>query len=92
MLHHLRARRQREKIVVTYTPRPDGGLRASCSAVPGLVLSSLDHDALREDVITALEVILGERDGHPVKVTLSRYDGEERGASGRNFRYTVVAA
>ena len=46
------------KIVVTFQRREDGGLRAFSDDVPGFVLSHSDPQAVLNDVVPALEVIL----------------------------------
>jgi hypothetical protein len=46
------------KVAVDFYPREDGGLRATSSDVPELVLSSPDPDALLEDVGPAIEHIM----------------------------------
>ncbi len=46
------------KVAVDFHPREDGGLRATSSDFPELVLSSPDVDALLEDVAPALEHIM----------------------------------
>lgn len=46
------------KVVVIFERREDGGLRAYCDEVPGLVLSSKDAEGLIADVPEALSVCL----------------------------------
>jgi len=61
---------QLEKVVVVYERRPDGGLRAYSDDVPGFVLSNADPNAVRADVIPALEGIISEMLNAPVRVEL----------------------
>ena len=56
------------KIVVTFEPREDGGLRAYSDDVPGFVLSHPDADAVLADVKPALEGILSHIYGAEVVV------------------------
>lgn len=53
---------------VKFTTREDGGLRARCDKVPGFLLSHSDPDAVRADVIPALETILSDMFGMPMSV------------------------
>ena len=46
------------KVIVTFERRDDGGIRAYCDEVPGLVLSSNDVDGLIADVPEALSLCL----------------------------------
>lgn len=46
------------KVAVDFHPREDGGLRATSSDIPELVLSSPDVDSLLEDVAPAIEHIM----------------------------------
>jgi hypothetical protein len=43
---------------VRFEPREDGGLIATCDIIPNFYLSGADPDAVRADVIPALEAIL----------------------------------
>jgi hypothetical protein len=61
---------QLEKVVVVYENRPDGGLRAYSDDVPGFVLSSANAAGVLADVIPALEGIISEMLGAPVRVEL----------------------
>ena len=45
-------------ITLRVMDRPDGGLRICSDDLPGLVLSSLDHDALWCDLGLAIKVLL----------------------------------
>ena len=56
------------KIVVTFEPRDDGGLRAYSDDVPGFVLSHSDPKAVLADVKPALEGILSHIYGTQVVV------------------------
>jgi hypothetical protein len=58
------------KVVVVYEHRPDGGLRAYSDDVPGFVLSNANAAAVRDDVIPALEGIISDMIGAPVRVEL----------------------
>lgn len=55
-------------INVIFEPREDGGLRARCDRLPNFFLSHSDHDLLRRDVEPALETILSEMYGLPMRV------------------------
>jgi hypothetical protein len=46
------------KVTVVFEQREDGGLRAYSEDVPGFVLSGPDANAVFEDVIPALEMLL----------------------------------
>lgn len=46
------------KVAVDFHPREDGGLRATSSDIPELVLSSPNVDALLEDIAPAIEHIM----------------------------------
>ncbi len=54
------------KIVVTFEPREDGGLRAYCDSVPGFVLSHRDPSLVVKDVAPVLERMLSEIWGREV--------------------------
>jgi hypothetical protein len=56
------------KVVVTFERREDGGLRVWSADLPGLVLSHRNIDAVLEDVVTAIGVILSERLGAQIEV------------------------
>ena len=53
---------------VTFEQREDGGLRARCADVPNFLLSHSDPELLRNDVEPALEAILSDMYGMPMKV------------------------
>jgi hypothetical protein len=55
------------KVTVMIQRRPDGGLRVWSDDVPGLVLSHGDPEKALADIAPALEVILAEMLGRPVK-------------------------
>jgi len=55
------------KVVVTFEPREDGGLRAYSEDVPGFVLSHSNAQAVIRDVGPALERILTAMWGVPVR-------------------------
>lgn len=55
-------------LVVRFQPREDGGLTATCDQVPNFYLSNTDADAVRDDVIPALEVILSAMYGMQMRV------------------------
>ena len=57
------------RIVVHFERREDGGLRAWCDQVPGLVLSHRNADDVLADIQPALEHILSIQLGHPVITT-----------------------
>ena len=63
-----RIRRDMLKIVVRFAEREDGGLRAWCDELPGFTLSHSDPQAVLGDVEVALETILAEKYGCPVRV------------------------
>jgi hypothetical protein len=75
---------QLEKVVVVYEHRPDGGLRAYSDDVPGFVLSNANAAAVRDDVIPALEGIISDMIGAPVRVELRP---GQRGYADRARRY-----
>jgi hypothetical protein len=56
------------KIVVHFSRREDGGLRAWSDDVPGFVLSHRDAQAVMDDVEPALETILSSMHNRPVIV------------------------
>lgn len=58
-------------ISVVFENRSDGGLRVYSDDVPGFILSHPDSSAVMRDVEPALETIVGEMLGYPVKVLLS---------------------
>jgi hypothetical protein len=60
-----------ERVSVVYEKRPDGGLRVSSNDVPGFILSHSDPALVEADVIPALETIIGEFIGKPVRVTMA---------------------
>lgn len=53
---------------VIYENREDGGLRARCDKVPNFLLSHSDPALVRGDVQSALEVILSDMFGLPMRV------------------------
>lgn len=55
-------------LVVRFEPREDGGLIATCEQVPNFYLSHSDAEAVRADVIPALEVILSAWYEMPMRV------------------------
>jgi len=55
------------KVTVMVQQRPGGGLRVWSDDVPGLVLSHSDPEKALADIAPALEVILAEMLGRPVK-------------------------
>ena len=62
-------------IEVKFSKRDDGGLRAVCDALPNFFLSHSDPDLVMADVGPALQVILGEMLGMPLRVeTLQSLD------------------
>jgi hypothetical protein len=64
------------KVVVSFEPREDGGLRAYSSDVPGFVLSHKDPLAVIRDVRPALAVILSAMWGVDVRADLLPHVGE----------------
>jgi len=56
------------KVRVCIEPREDGGLRVWSDDLPELVLSHSDSEALIADLPRAMEAILAERFGSPVRV------------------------
>jgi hypothetical protein len=59
---------QRFKITVQIENRPDGGTRAWSDDVPGLVLSNASEDKVLHDIQPALELILTETFGCPIRL------------------------
>jgi len=55
------------KITVRMSRRPDGGLRVWSDQLPGLVLSNKDPQRVMADIVPAMELILAEMLGCPVK-------------------------
>lgn len=53
---------------VIFEEREDGGLRVRCPDVPNFLLSHSDPDLVRKDVVPALETILSEMYGVPMRV------------------------
>jgi len=53
---------------VIFEEREDGGLRARCPAVPNFLLSHSDPELLLKDVEPALETILSDMYGVPMRV------------------------
>jgi hypothetical protein len=53
---------------VKFEPREDGGLTATCDIIPNLYLSGSDADAVRADVIPALEAVLSAMYERPMQV------------------------
>ncbi len=72
------------KVKVCIEPRDDGGLRVWSDDLPELVLSHSDADAVIADLPRAMEAILAERLGAPVRVealeTLPPFDGRTANA------------
>jgi hypothetical protein len=64
-------------IYVKFEAREDGGLRATCDKVPGFLLSHINHDLVRADVVPALEVILSAMYGVQMSVEPASEIGEE---------------
>ena len=60
-----------ERIWVTFEKRPDGGLRVSSPDVPGFRLSHSNPALVTADIIPALETIIGEFIGRPVRVRMA---------------------
>jgi hypothetical protein len=60
-----------ERVSVVFEKRADGGLRVSSPDVPGFKLSHSNSALAAADVVPALEIIIGELVGSPVKVRLS---------------------
>jgi len=56
-------------IHVRFECREDGGLRAFCDKVPNFFLSHSDPDKVHADIEPALQVILSEMYGMPMRVT-----------------------
>lgn len=55
-------------LIVRFEPREGGGLIATCDQVPNFHLSHRDAEAVRNDVIPALEAILSGMYGMPMTV------------------------
>ena len=55
-------------LIVRFEPREDGGLIATCEQVPNFYLAHADANAVRADVIPALEIILSAWYDMPMKV------------------------
>lgn len=53
---------------VMFEDREDGGLRARCADIPNFYLSHSNPDLVREDVVPAMETILSEMYGVPMRV------------------------
>lgn len=60
-----------ERISVVFEKRADGGLRVCSPDVPGFRLSHSNAALVTADIIPALETIIGEMVGHPVKVRMA---------------------
>lgn len=58
------------RISVVFEARSDGGLRVYSDDVPGFMLSHPDRDLVLGDVEPALQTIMSEKVGAPVKVRL----------------------
>ena len=54
---------------VRFEPREDGGLVVTCDIVPNFYLSGSNAEAVRTDVIPALEAILSAMYERPMQVT-----------------------
>ena len=61
---------------VIFEQRDDGGLRAYCDRVPNFVLSHSNADAVLADVEPALELILSEMYGMPMRVSRAEMVGD----------------
>ncbi|MBX9842575.1 MAG: hypothetical protein K2Z80_12280 [Xanthobacteraceae bacterium] len=59
----------KHKLVVKFTRRDDGGLRATCDEVPGFYLSSIDKRAVMGDVVPALELLFKVNQGIAVEAS-----------------------
>lgn len=59
-----------ERVCVVFEKRPDGGLRVSSPDVPGFRLSHSNPALVTADIIPALETIIGEFIGKPVRVSM----------------------
>lgn len=68
------------KVVVTFDPREDGGLRAYSKDVPGFVLSNSDPEKVIEGVVPALEFILSKTWGVEVEAAILSHIGENGSA------------
>ena len=55
-------------LIVSFEPRDDGGLIATCDKVPNFYLSHSDAKAVYADVIPALEAILSDMYGMRMEV------------------------
>ncbi|RWF62653.1 hypothetical protein [Mesorhizobium sp.] len=60
-----------ERVSVIFEKRPDGGLRVSSPDVPGFRLSHSSAALVTADIIPALETIISEMVGKPVRVTMA---------------------
>jgi hypothetical protein len=60
-----------ERVSVVFEKRPDGGLRVSSPDVPGFRLSHSSPALVTADIIPALETIIGEMVGRPVRVRMA---------------------
>ena len=83
MLTH---REFKDKVTVHFSRREDGGLKATCEALPGFYLSGGDPSAVYRDVIPALETLVLRNLDIRVRVFPLRpglYQMEERPADER---------
>lgn len=85
---------QFERVSVIFEKRADGGLRVYSQDVPGFILSHINSDLVKLDVIPALETIISELVGQPVRVTLEgrRLDVSQRQLDRENIEYSAQLA
>lgn len=82
-----------ERIWVTFEKRPDGGLRVSSPDVPGFRLSHSNPALVTADIIPALETIIGEFIGRPVRVRMAtRLSLPEQPSSQTSAQYETKIA
>ncbi|AZO11207.1 hypothetical protein EJ074_20525 [Mesorhizobium sp. M3A.F.Ca.ET.080.04.2.1] len=60
-----------QHVSVVFEKRPDGGLRVSSPDVPGFRLSHSNPALVTADIIPALETIISEMIGRPVRVAMA---------------------
>jgi hypothetical protein len=60
-----------ERVLVVFEKRSDGGLRVTSPDVPGFRLSHSNPALVTADIIPALETIIGEMIGKPVRVRMA---------------------
>lgn len=63
----------KEKVTVRFTRREGGGLRATCDAVPGFLLSGSDPQTVLRNVVPALETLIRVNLGIVVTVYPLKY-------------------